>query len=146
MYVAQVAALSRELDMKKTAAPSEEKSLTGSFADPVINLEIRALRQTIADRDREIEDLREELRAATFDPNAMTGLKLMKKCKKLLDENQELGKQLAEDTELGTSAKIAAEKAQQEKTAEELREAQEFNQILDEENDKLQTQIAELTR
>ena len=36
----------------------------------VINLEIRALRQTLLERDEEIERLKEELNAVTFDPNA----------------------------------------------------------------------------
>ena len=119
----------------------------------MINLEIRALRQKIAERDEEAERLKEEVAAATFDPKvrpaadprqaswilrvawvlclafitnvvimenqacrlaysspftctshrysrcksinlfqAMAGLKLMRKCKKLLEENNELGK------------------------------------------------------
>ena len=44
--------------------------LQGTRALPqVINMEICALRQIIADKDQEIEKLREELAAATFDPN-----------------------------------------------------------------------------
>ena len=114
--------------------------------DPVINLEIRALRQKIAERDEEAERLKEEVAAATFDPKAMAGLKLMRKCKKLLEENNELGKQLAEDAVLGVKAQLAAETEAHKKTKEELQEAQEFNTILDEENEKLQTQMQELSK
>ena len=40
----------------------------------------------------------------------MAGLKLMKKMKKILEENQDLGKQLVEDKALGAAAALAKEK------------------------------------
>jgi hypothetical protein len=148
MYAAQVAALGREVDLHRAGKPPAEPSasLTGAFSDPVINMEICALRQIIADKDQEIEKLREELAAATFDPNAMAGLKLMKKMKKILEENQDLGKQLVEDKALGAAAALAKEKELHAATQEELRESTEFSSILDEENEKLQVQIQELTK
>ncbi|XP_075719863.1 pre-mRNA-splicing regulator WTAP [Rhinoderma darwinii] len=80
-------------------------------------------------------------RAWKFTPDSQTGKKLMAKCRMLIQENQELGRQLSQ----GRIAQLEAELALQKKYSEELKSSQdELNDFiiqLDEEVEGMQSTI-----
>merc|ERR1712048_32922 len=85
-----------------------------------------------------------DLSAWKFTPDSVTGKKLMSKCRLLIQENQDLGKQLSQ----GRIAQLEAELALQKKYSEELKESQdELNEFviqLDEEVEGMQSTICVL--
>ena len=54
------------------------------------------LREEIRKRDNENEELKQQLKAREFNPQEQSGIKLMKKCRNLLIENESLGRQICE--------------------------------------------------
>merc|ERR1712196_112087 len=101
------------------------------------------LRDKLLARDRQILELQEELQSMLFDPKALQGKKLMKKMRDLLEENADLGKQLAEGggaQEL--KVQLEAERTKSQTLKETLLESYEFNRVLDEENEQLQATFA----
>merc|ERR1719253_132952 len=149
LLLSQISARDREVELYRhahAARSTEQRSLMETLVDPVVNLEIRALRSRLAETEQKVENLQEELEASTFDPNTISGKKLIAKTRKLLDENADLGKRISEDHGLRARAELEAEKQRHQETREKLREAKEFSEILDEENEKLQAQIQELSK
>eukprot|EP01023_Acetabularia_acetabulum_P029780 TRINITY_DN28063_c0_g2_i1.p2 TRINITY_DN28063_c0_g2~~TRINITY_DN28063_c0_g2_i1.p2 ORF type:complete len:191 (-),score=44.38 TRINITY_DN28063_c0_g2_i1:303-809(-) len=54
------------------------------------------LKNELEKRDEEIKSVREELQAVAFTPDSKNGRELVKKCKQLQQDNDDLGKELAE--------------------------------------------------
>ncbi len=115
------------------------------MVDPTVNMEIKFLRQKLLDQGQQIHDLRDQLNA-TFDVKSSAGQKLVKKCTHLLEENQELGKQLAQDRTQDFQVLLDAERKKTDEAKDRLREQLEFNQVLDAENEKMQNTLTQLVR
>ena len=121
------------------------ESLAGTLADPTVNMEIKFLREKLLTDERRIAQLDEELQSR-FDVKSSAGQKLVKKCRHLLEENQELGRQLAQDRTQDFQVLLDEEKAKTAKVKDRLRKQLEFNKVLDTENEKMQQTVTVLVK
>ncbi|KAJ8270564.1 hypothetical protein GJAV_G00116480 [Gymnothorax javanicus] len=115
--------------------------LRSSMVDPAINLFFLKMKSELEQTKDKLEQAQNELSAWKFTPDSQTGKKLMAKCRMLIQENQELGRQLSQ----GRIAQLEAELALQKKYSEELKISQdELNDFiiqLDEEVEGMQSTI-----
>ncbi|KAK3516807.1 hypothetical protein QTP70_023682 [Hemibagrus guttatus] len=115
--------------------------LRSSMVDPAINLFFLKMKAELEQTKDKLEQAQNELSAWKFTPDSQTGKKLMAKCRMLIQENQELGRQLSQ----GRIAQLEAELALQKKYSEELKSSQdELNDFiiqLDEEVEGMQSTI-----
>ncbi|XP_018585923.1 pre-mRNA-splicing regulator WTAP isoform X1 [Scleropages formosus] len=115
--------------------------LRSSMVDPAINLFFLKMKSELEQTKDKLEQAQNELSAWKFTPDSQTGKKLMAKCRMLIQENQELGRQLSQ----GRIAQLEAELALQKKYSEELKSSQdELNDFiiqLDEEVEGMQSTI-----
>lgn len=119
-------------------------AVRASLVDPALNMEVLLLRQKAREKDLQISALREELEANTFDQKSPAGVKLMNKCKALLEENRELGEQLREERVGELWQALQAEQARNTQLRQKCDEAAAFCQELSQENDTLQGTIAKV--
>ncbi|XP_068609772.1 pre-mRNA-splicing regulator WTAP [Brachionichthys hirsutus] len=126
--------------LKQVQQPSAAQ-LRGSMVDPAINLFFLKMKAELEQTKDKLEQGQNELSAWKFTPDSQTGKKLMAKCRMLIQENQELGRQLSQ----GRIAQLEAELALQKKYSEELKSSQdELNDFiiqLDEEVEGMQSTI-----
>lgn len=78
-------------DELKNHALRSEKS---QFTDPIINYNFELMLQNINDLHRKLKSARDETLANGFNLQSQTGRSLIEKCKKLIIENQILGRQI----------------------------------------------------
>ncbi|XP_028809488.1 pre-mRNA-splicing regulator WTAP [Denticeps clupeoides] len=126
--------------LKQVQQPSAAQ-LRSSMVDPAINLLFLKMKAELEQTKDKLEQAQNELSAWKFTPDSQTGKKLMAKCRMLIQENQELGRQLSQ----GRIAQLEAELALQKKYSEELKSSQdELNDFiiqLDEEVEGMQSTI-----
>ncbi|KAG5846422.1 hypothetical protein ANANG_G00114800 [Anguilla anguilla] len=126
--------------LKQVQQPSAAQ-LRSSMVDPAINLFFLKMKSELEQTKDKLEQAQNELSAWKFTPDSQTGKKLMAKCRMLIQENQELGRQLSQ----GRIAQLEAELALQKKYSEELKSSQdELNDFiiqLDEEVEGMQSTI-----
>ncbi|KAK7132957.1 hypothetical protein R3I94_014996 [Phoxinus phoxinus] len=130
--------------LKQVQQPSAAQ-LRSSMVDPAINLFFLKMKAELEQTKDKLEQAQNELSAWKFTPDRcdirQTGKKLMAKCRMLIQENQELGRQLSQ----GRIAQLEAELALQKKYSEELKSSQdELNDFiiqLDEEVEGMQSTI-----
>ncbi|XP_070217208.1 pre-mRNA-splicing regulator WTAP-like isoform X2 [Bos mutus] len=126
--------------LKQVQQPSVAQ-LRSAMVDPVINLLFLKMKSELEQTKDKLEQAQNELSAWKFTPDSQTGKKLMAKCRMLIQENQELGRQLSQ----GRIAQLEAELALQKKYSEELKSSQdELNDFiiqLDEEVEGMQSTI-----
>uniref|UniRef100_UPI00358F1137 pre-mRNA-splicing regulator WTAP n=1 Tax=Myxine glutinosa TaxID=7769 RepID=UPI00358F1137 len=120
---------------------SSAAQLRSCLVEPAVNLLFTRMRSELQlTRDR-LQQAHDELNAWKFTPDSQTGKKLMAKCRMLIQENQDLGRQLAQ----GRVAQLEAELALQKKYGQELKcsqdELNEFIIQLDEEVEGMQSTI-----
>ncbi|CAH2250047.1 pre-mRNA-splicing regulator WTAP [Pelobates cultripes] len=126
--------------LKQVQQPSVAQLRT-TMVDPAINLFFLKMKSELEQTKDKLEQAQNELSAWKFTPDSQTGKKLMAKCRMLIQENQELGRQLSQ----GRIAQLEAELALQKKYSEELKSSQdELNDFiiqLDEEVEGMQSTI-----
>ncbi|XP_067900831.1 pre-mRNA-splicing regulator WTAP isoform X1 [Heterodontus francisci] len=126
--------------LKQVQLPSAAQ-LRSTLVDPAINLFFLKMKTELEQTKDKLEQAQNELSAWKFTPDSQTGKKLMAKCRMLIQENQELGRQLSQ----GRIAQLEAELALQKKYSEELKSSQdELNDFiiqLDEEVEGMQSTI-----
>ncbi|KAK6489742.1 pre-mRNA-splicing regulator WTAP-like isoform X1 [Huso huso] len=126
--------------LKQVQQPNAAQ-LRSSMVDPAINLFFLKMKGELEQTKDKLEQAQNELSAWKFTPDSQTGKKLMAKCRMLIQENQELGRQLSQ----GRIAQLEAELALQKKYSEELKSSQdELNDFiiqLDEEVEGMQSTI-----
>ncbi|KAJ1058427.1 hypothetical protein K5549_008344 [Capra hircus] len=126
--------------LKQVQQPSVAQ-LRSTMVDPAINLLFLKMKSELEQTKDKLEQAQNELSAWKFTPDSQTGKKLMAKCRMLIQENQELGRQLSQ----GRIAQLEAELALQKKYSEELKSSQdELNDFiiqLDEEVEGMQSTI-----
>jgi len=130
-------------EMKQTQTPSANQ-LQEMLLDPAVNLLFEKMKAELTETKEKLEQAQNDLNAWKFTPDSVTGKKLMGKCRMLIQENQELGKQLSQ----GRIAQLEAELALQKKYSDELKESQDdlndFVIQLDEEVEGMQSTICVL--
>jgi len=130
-------------ELKQAQTPSAQQLQT-MLIDPAVNLLFEKMKAELTETKDRLEQAQNDLSAWKFTPDSVTGKKLMAKCRTLIQENQELGKQLSQ----GRIAQLEAELALQKKYSEELKGSQdEMNEFviqLDEEVEGMQATICVL--
>jgi len=149
VYVAQIATLQRKLLQQKQTLSDwrndhhvVDGQLRTAIVDPMINLEIKELRTKLFEKDQEIRKLKGELQAANFAADSTMGRRLINKCKALQEENNDLGKLLAEDRLQPLQMQIAALQKQQNVYKHHMKQLYELNKELDDENEQLSQKLA----
>ncbi|XP_071381609.1 pre-mRNA-splicing regulator WTAP-like isoform X1 [Centroberyx affinis] len=132
---------STQIQYLKQAQQPNLAQLRSSMLDPAVNLFFLKMRRELDETKDKLEQAQNELSAWKFTPDSQTGKKLMAKCRMLIQENQELGRQLSQ----GRIAQLEAELALQKKYSGELKSSQdELNDFiiqLDEEVEGMQSTI-----
>ncbi|KAM3871161.1 pre-mRNA-splicing regulator WTAP-like [Diretmus argenteus] len=132
---------STQIQYLKQAQQPSLAQLRSSMVDPAVNLFFLKMKHGLDETKDKLEQAQNELSAWKFTPDSQTGKKLMAKCRMLIQENQELGRQLSQ----GRIAQLEAELALQKKYSGELKSSQdELNDFiiqLDEEVEGMQSTI-----
>uniref|UniRef100_A0A8D2AF58 Pre-mRNA-splicing regulator WTAP n=1 Tax=Sciurus vulgaris TaxID=55149 RepID=A0A8D2AF58_SCIVU len=131
-----------QIQYLKQAQQSSVAQLRSTMVDPAINLFFLKMKGELEQTKDKLEQAQNELSFSLNHSNQFqTGKKLMAKCRMLIQENQELGRQLSQ----GRIAQLEAELALQKKYSEELKSSQdELNDFiiqLDEEVEGMQSTI-----
>eukprot|EP00929_Paragymnodinium_shiwhaense_P040556 TRINITY_DN21162_c0_g1_i1.p1 TRINITY_DN21162_c0_g1~~TRINITY_DN21162_c0_g1_i1.p1 ORF type:complete len:267 (+),score=94.42 TRINITY_DN21162_c0_g1_i1:95-895(+) len=122
----------------------QKDTLEDACVDPAVNMEIALLRQRLIEKDNEIAKLKDESQNSTFQPNSIQGKKLLNKCSHLLEENSELGRQLAEERMQSLRIQIAVQRRVRQQLKGRIGELDRHAEQVDGENEKMQQKIAEL--
>ncbi|CAK8672478.1 unnamed protein product [Clavelina lepadiformis] len=134
-YVAQIS------HIRKAQEDAAIISLRQANLDPGVNLIFGKMREELQQTKDKLEQAQSELSAWKFTPDSQNGKKLISRCRTLIAENQDLGRQLSQ----GKTAKLEAELALQKKYSEELKTSQdELNEFviqLDEEVEGMESTI-----
>lgn len=101
----------------KQAQSQNTVNLHSMALDPAVNLVFQKMKSELQSTKEQLEQAQSDLSAWKFTPDSVTGKKLMSKCRALIHENQELGKQLSQ----GRIAQLEAEIALQKKYSMELK-------------------------
>merc|ERR1712187_701463 len=98
----------------------------------------------MGEKDQEIASLKEESSNAQFQPNSIQGRKLQDKCKHLLEENSELGRQLGEERVQMLRIQLTVERQKRLQLRQRIAEFDRHAEQVDAENERMQRKIAEL--
>nr|XP_033795803.1 pre-mRNA-splicing regulator WTAP isoform X2 [Geotrypetes seraphini] len=141
LWRASIQILTNQIQYLKQVQQPNVSQLRSTMVDPAINLFFLKMKGDLEQTKDKLEQAQNELSAWKFTPDSQTGKKLMAKCRMLIQENQELGRQLSQ----GRIAQLEAELALQKKYSEELKSSQdELNDFiiqLDEEVEGMQSTI-----
>lgn len=130
-------------ELKQALAPSTS-NLRATLLDPCINLLFEKMQGQIKDLQTQLDEAKGELSAWTFTADSVTGKKLMGKCRMLIDENEELGRQLSQGRVAQLQAELALQKSANEEQGKNLDEMTGFVVQLDEEVEGMQATILHL--
>eukprot|EP01025_Chloroclados_australasicus_P031164 TRINITY_DN3146_c0_g1_i1.p2 TRINITY_DN3146_c0_g1~~TRINITY_DN3146_c0_g1_i1.p2 ORF type:complete len:298 (+),score=47.61 TRINITY_DN3146_c0_g1_i1:52-945(+) len=140
------------LELRKrqaTLAQGTEPSiiqLKQCLLDPAVHSEVMRLKGEVDKREEQIRSLREELQAATFTPDSAAGRELVKKCKQLQQENDDLGKELAEENVQMYKLQIKLKDEEKEHWRQLYYQMEDHAVQLEEENDDLSNELFTLKR
>ncbi|XP_072019344.1 uncharacterized protein [Amphiura filiformis] len=130
-------------EMTKGQAPGSSQ-LRSALLDPALNLIFQRMRKELEDKTKALQQAQDDMSAWKFTADSQMGKRLMSRCRTLIQENQELGKQVS----AGRTARLETELALQKKYSEELKGSQdEMNDFvieLDEEVVGMQSTICAL--
>eukprot|EP00117_Sycon_ciliatum_P028065 scpid77771/ scgid22643/ Pre-mRNA-splicing regulator WTAP; Female-lethal(2)D homolog; WT1-associated protein; Wilms tumor 1-associating protein len=130
-------------ELKASQLPSVQQ-LRSALLDPAVNLLFQRLTAELNETKEKLSQAQDDMSAWKFTPDSVAGRKLMAKCRSLIQENQELGKQLSQ----GRIAQLEAELALQKTYSDELKSSQDEMQTfilqLDEELEGMQSTIMKL--
>ncbi|KAI6660908.1 Pre-mRNA-splicing regulator WTAP [Oopsacas minuta] len=134
-----------QVDELKRAQTSRMPGQLNNYpVDPAVNIIFQKMNQELKETQARYKQAQEDLSAWKFTPNSATGKKLVAKCKQLITENEELGKQLSE----GRVARLEAQLALQKNYTQQLKKSrEELNQVvlqLDEELEAFQSTVLAL--
>jgi len=118
--------------------------LRKAFLDPSINLLYEKFRKDTDEMKKRLEQAESELSAWKFTPDSQQGKRLIARCRLLLAENQDLGKQLSQGRTAQLEAELALQKQQVTKMKASQEEMNEFVIQLDEEVEGMQSTIQAL--
>ncbi|CAF3343415.1 unnamed protein product [Rotaria sp. Silwood1] len=100
----QQQSLDQMRDMMQTPSLSR---LRQTYLDPSINLIYGRMRDEIEQSRKACDEAQNELHSWQFTPDSKTGKMLMARCKKLLEENEQLGKIVSSDNVAKLEGEIA---------------------------------------
>ncbi|XP_063685467.1 pre-mRNA-splicing regulator WTAP-like isoform X1 [Bolinopsis microptera] len=130
-------------ELKCSLAPSTS-NLRTTLLDPCVNLLFQKMQSQIKELQGKLAKAEEELNAWSFTADSVTGKKLMGKCRMLIDENEELGRQLSQGRVAQLQAELSLQKSANEEMQKNLDEMTGFVLQLDEEVEGMQATILHL--
>ncbi|KAK1280809.1 FKBP12-interacting protein of 37 kDa [Acorus gramineus] len=89
--------------------------------DPAIHEEFTRLKNLVEEKEKKIKELEDSVTAISFTPHSKNGKSLMKKCKILMAENEEIGINASEGKMHELSMKLALQKTQNEELRNQYR-------------------------
>ncbi|ESS30735.1 hypothetical protein TGRUB_212960 [Toxoplasma gondii RUB] len=113
--------------------------------DPAVSLEIKTLRRKLFDTETLLRRAKEQLAAQNFSGQSVMGQRLINKCKTLQEENNELGRSLAETHLQPLTVEVAGLKKHVAFLRGELRQLRELNSDMDRDNETMALQLQELS-
>ncbi|PHJ22620.1 negative elongation factor e [Cystoisospora suis] len=113
--------------------------------DPAVSLEIQTLRQKLFETETLLRRAKEQLAAQNFSGQSVMGQRLINKCKTLQEENNELGRSLAETHLQPLTLEVAGLKKHVAFLRGELRQLRELNSDMDRDNETMALQLQELS-
>ncbi|KAJ3289960.1 hypothetical protein HK104_007107 [Borealophlyctis nickersoniae] len=122
----------------------ELDSTKRKLLDPTLNLLVRAMRKELAEKNKKMEELQQEVLGNNFTPYSIPGKKLVAKLRALQQENEELGKQLCQGRVEQLQIELALQKKANERLKDQLKEADKMAVNLDEEAETMQSIIFNL--
>jgi len=122
----QITRLEGYIKTLKSAMSNRTLDVRRSFTDPLINHNYLRLENKLKDTEQKLRASHRELKAAEFSAQSSTGRQLMARCRKLQEENQELGRALETTREKELEKQLAVQLDYTRELAEALRENQNF--------------------
>ncbi|PFH36527.1 hypothetical protein BESB_047190 [Besnoitia besnoiti] len=152
LQLSLIASLEAELAETRTAVTDYRachevvnNRLRTAVLDPAVSLEIKTLRQKLFDTETLLRRAKEQLAAQNFSGQSVVGQRLINKCKTLQEENNELGRSLAETHLQPLTIEVAGLKKHVAFLRGELRQLRELNSDMDRDNETMALQLQELS-
>jgi chromosome segregation ATPase len=116
--------------------------------DPLVNRNFTLLQEKVTGLEKKLQTAHEDLQAVQFDPNntSFAGKQLIARCRRLKEENEELGKKQAEGDSGPLKTQIKLQKSEIERLNAQLAEEWEFELELGEELNKLQEKLFQVEK
>ena len=133
--------LRRELNSAWQASDPSILQLKQLLLDPAINREFQRLKSELAETQKELKHVQEDLQAVNFTQESKTGRALMAKCKSLQEENDEMGRELAEGKVHQLDAQLSIAREYADELKKNYLELSDHCQTLDEEAEHMQQQL-----
>lgn len=120
--------------------------LRSALVDPALNLMIQRLKKELEDKTTALQQAHEDMAAWKFTPDSQTGKRLMARCRTLIKENQELGKQVSQGKVAQMEAELALQKAVNDELKTSQDEMYEMVMQLNDEGEGMQSTILALQK
>jgi pre-mRNA-splicing regulator WTAP len=133
--------LRRELNSAWQASDPSIIQLKQLLLDPAINREFQRLKSELGETQKELKHVQEDLQAVNFTQESKTGRALMAKCKSLQEENDEMGRELAEGKVHQLDAQLSIAREYADELKKNYLELSDHCQTLDEEAEHMQQQL-----
>ncbi|KAG2442105.1 hypothetical protein HYH02_009594 [Chlamydomonas schloesseri] len=133
--------LRRELAAAAAAAEPSVVQLKQLMLDPAVAREFARLRAELEAAQAELATAREELTAVTFTQESKVGRQLMAKCRSLQEENEEMGRELAEGKAQAAEAAAALARAHADDMRAAFKELEDHCQAMEDEAEELQREV-----
>eukprot|EP01116_Phalansterium_solitarium_P020554 TRINITY_DN6108_c1_g1_i1.p1 TRINITY_DN6108_c1_g1~~TRINITY_DN6108_c1_g1_i1.p1 ORF type:complete len:226 (-),score=79.13 TRINITY_DN6108_c1_g1_i1:195-872(-) len=131
-------------DLKQSISVSGNQQMRQTLLDPAVNLLIMKMKEELEQTQKKLAEAQEELQAVQFNPQSITGKKLVGRCKLLLQENEDLGTQLAEGKTHALENELALQKQVTDELKQSLQESNTFVTQLDDEVEAMQNELLQL--
>ncbi|CAL1535295.1 unnamed protein product [Lymnaea stagnalis] len=120
-----------QIQEMKQAQTQNTAQLRSMLLDPAINLVFQRMAKEMDEHKEKLKQKQNELSAWKFTPDSQTGMRLMAKCRMLLQENGELGKMISSGRTARLEGEIALHKALVTEMKKNQKELDEFLRELD---------------
>ncbi|GMH42464.1 hypothetical protein BSKO_10383 [Bryopsis sp. KO-2023] len=137
----EIMSLKESLHKARLASDPAVIQLKQLLLDPALQKEFRFLKSELEEKKKEVKKLQEELDGVTFTQDSKAGKMLVAKCKKLQEENEDMGRELSEGRVHHLETQLALAKNFAEEMRKKCLDMEEHCSALDEEAEDLQQQI-----
>ncbi|XP_059139976.1 pre-mRNA-splicing regulator WTAP-like [Physella acuta] len=120
-----------QIQEMKQAQTQNTAQLRSMLLDPAINLVFQRMAKEMDEHKEKLKQKQNELSAWKFTPDSQTGMRLMARCRVLLQENGELGKMISSGRTARLEGEIALHKALVTEMKKNQKELDEFLRELD---------------
>ncbi|GFR72227.1 pre-mRNA-splicing regulator WTAP-like, partial [Elysia marginata] len=130
-----------QIQEMKQAQTQNTAQLRSMLLDPAINLVFQRMAKEMDDHKDKLKQKQNDLTAWKFTPDSQTGMRVMARCRMLLQENQELGKMISSGRTARLEGEIVLHKALATEMKKNQKELDEFVGELEEDVEGMQGMI-----